>query len=122
MKPAFGGFLLLIMTLVACNASYKNVTVQDLAKATESQSLVIDVRQANEYAQGHVPGAILMPLDKLESRLSELPTEEPIYVICRSGNRSQQASEILMKKGFKDIRNVQGGTLAWLEAGYAVEH
>jgi rhodanese-related sulfurtransferase len=114
--------LLLVLVLAACNASYKNVSVQDLASHTESQSLVIDVRQPEEYAQGHVPGAILMPLDMLESRLDELPKDEALYIICRSGNRSVQASELLLQKGFKDVRNVQGGTLAWLEAGYAVAY
>jgi rhodanese-related sulfurtransferase len=44
-----------------------------------------------------------------------------LYVICRSGNRSKQASEILLKAGFKDVRNVEGGILAWQDAGFAVE-
>lgn len=112
----------LITVLSACGpASYKNVSVKDLANASENNKVILDVREDWEYAEGHVPGAILIPLGELERRASELSKDDTLYVICRSGNRSQQASDILIKEGFKNVKNVQGGTLAWVQAGYQIE-
>jgi rhodanese-related sulfurtransferase len=82
--------------------------------------VIVDVREPWEYAEGHVPGAILIPLGQLAARVDELPGEEPIYVICRSGNRSVTASTLLIEAGKRDVRNVAGGMLAWQAAGYAV--
>ncbi len=101
-------------------ASVQNVSVTDLANA-QGDYVVIDVREQWEYDEGHVPGVTLIPLGELESRISEVPTDKPIYVICRSGNRSTTASNILLNAGLEDIRNVQGGTLAWQQAGLAIE-
>ncbi len=112
--------LALTLLLSACGASYKNVSVQDLANANEPNRIVLDVREPYEYADGHVEGATLLPLSQLPSRLDEVPADQPVYVYCRSGNRSQQASEILVKAGKRDIRNVKGGILAWEAAGYPV--
>jgi rhodanese-related sulfurtransferase len=117
--------LLLIMLLGLVSAcgpnTFKNVSVKDLADASEANKVVLDVREGWEYAEGHVAGAILIPLGELERRSNELSKDDTLYVICRSGNRSQQASDILAKKGFKNVRNVQGGTLAWIQAGYQIE-
>ena len=110
----------LALTLFACGASYKNVSVQDLANASEPNRIVLDVREPYEYADGHVEGATLLPLSQLPSRLDEVPADQPVYVYCHSGNRSQQAWEILVKAGKQDIRNVSGGILAWEAAGYPV--
>ena len=76
--------------------------------------VVVDVREPWEYKQGHVPGAILIPLGQLSKRVSELDTEHPVAVICASGNRSQSAAALLGQKGFKTIYNVVGGTGAWM--------
>lgn len=110
----------LVLLLAACAPSYKNVSVQDLAGASEPDRVVIDVREPYEYADGHVQGATLLPLSQLSARIDEVPADRPVYVYCRSGNRSQQAAEILAKAGKRDIRNVQGGILAWEAAGYPV--
>ncbi|GAB4399918.1 MAG: MBL fold metallo-hydrolase [Anaerolineales bacterium] len=82
---------------------------------------VVDVREPWEYKQGHVPGAILMPLGQLASRLSELDPEHPVAVICASGNRSQSAAALFGQKGFKTVYNVVGGTGAWMRSGLEVE-
>ena len=68
------------------------------------------------------PGVTLIPLGELEARATELPDDVPIYVICRSGNRSLEASNLLLEAGKQDVRNVQGGILAWQQAGFPVEH
>lgn len=105
----------------AQNASFVNVSVQDLADADEPERVILDVREPWEYEQGHVPGVTLIPLAELETRVDELPDDAPIYVICRSGNRSTTASKILISAGKQDVRNVQGGILAWQQAGLPVE-
>jgi rhodanese-related sulfurtransferase len=112
--------LALVLTLTACGATYKTVSVQDLHAASEPNRIVLDVREPYEYAAGHVAGAKLLPLSQLQSRLDEVPADRPVYVYCHSGNRSKQASEILAKAGKKDIRDVRGGILAWEAAGYPI--
>jgi rhodanese-related sulfurtransferase len=77
---------------------------------------LIDVRQPDEYVDGHVPGAVLLPLNDLPDRLAELPAERPVYVICRTGARSAAAVEFLTEMHV-DAINVAGGTKAWVEAG-----
>jgi len=96
--------------------NYQNVSVYDLAGAGENR-LVLDVREPWEYAQGHVPGSVLIPLGQLAARVGELPQDTPLYVICRSGNRSVTASELLIAAGKRDVRNVEGGMIAWQRAG-----
>jgi hydroxyacylglutathione hydrolase len=83
--------------------------------------LVVDVREPWEYRQGHVPGAMLIPLGQLSSRLNELDPERPVAVICASGNRSQSAAALLGQKGFKTVYNVSGGTGAWMHSGLDLE-
>jgi rhodanese-related sulfurtransferase len=83
--------------------------------------VVVDVREPWEYRQGHVPGAVLIPLGQLSSRLGELNPERPVAVICASGNRSQSAAALLGQKGFKTVYNVSGGTGAWQYSGLALE-
>lgn len=83
---------------------------------------VVDVREAWEYQQGHVPGAKLIPLGQLSNRLSELNPEKPVAVICASGARSQSAASLLGQKGFKTIYNVVGGTSAWMYSGLQIEN
>jgi rhodanese-related sulfurtransferase len=83
--------------------------------------LVVDVREPWEYRQGHVPGAVLIPLGQLSSRLNELDPERPVAVICASGSRSQSAAALLGQKGFKTVYNVSGGTSAWMYSGLELE-
>jgi glyoxylase-like metal-dependent hydrolase (beta-lactamase superfamily II)/rhodanese-related sulfurtransferase len=83
--------------------------------------VVVDVREPWEYRQGHVPGALLIPLGQLSTRVNELDPERPVAVICASGNRSQSAAALLGQKGFKTVYNVSGGTGAWQYSGLALE-
>jgi rhodanese-related sulfurtransferase len=81
--------------------------------------LVIDVREPEEYATGHVPGARLMPLMRLAAMADDLPAGRPIYVICASGNRSKAGTGLLRARGL-DAYSVAGGTGGWAAAGRAV--
>ena len=80
---------------------------------------LIDVRELDEYQDGHVPGAKLIPLATVPDRLRDIATDRPIYVICRSGARSRAATEVILANGTA-ATNVAGGTLAWIESGRAV--
>ncbi len=100
------------------------VSIDELAKRLGEGIILIDVRMADEYEEGHVPGAKLIPLDQIEERHNEVPTDGDVYLICRSGGRSAKAlgilnTGILSKDGRRCI-NVAGGTLGWIEAGHAV--
>lgn len=75
--------------------------------------LILDVRESAEYAFGHIEGAKSIPLGELESRLEELDREQEIYVICRTGNRSDLAAQLLAKNGFTKVYNVLPGMDEW---------
>ena len=77
-----------------------------------STKFILDVREPDEIATGKVPGAYTIPLGDLVAREGELPKDERIYIICRSGHRSQQACEYLESRGF-DCVNVAGGMLEY---------
>lgn len=97
------------------------VNVQDTFAFYEAGGYILDVRTPEEWVAGHVPGATLIPLDELSNRLSELPQDEDIYIICRSGNRSASARDILLQNGFDQVTSVGGGFNNWTANGYPVE-
>ena len=83
-------------------------------KLKETNDLVIvDVRESAEYAFDHIPNAISIPLGELESRLNELDKDNAIYVVCRTGNRSDFASQKLAENGFTNVMNVVPGMSQW---------
>lgn len=84
---------------------------------------VIDVRTREEYALGHVPGAVNIPIDELEGRVSELESyrKQDLYLICAVGGRSSRATRLLADKGFERPINVDGGTNGWQSAGYPLQ-
>jgi hydroxyacylglutathione hydrolase len=83
--------------------------------------LLLDVRQADEYAAGHVPGSLHLMAGDLPDRLSELPRDREIVTICASGFRSSIAASLLQRAGFEHVTSVSGGVPAWQTAGYPVE-
>ena len=76
---------------------------------------IIDVREKDEFdgPMGRIPGAKLIPLDKLAERAKKLSKEKPIVTVCRAGGRSAQATVILKREGFTDLANMTGGMLLW---------
>ncbi len=92
----------------------------DTFAATRGEALTLDVREQGEYAAGHVPGAVLVPMSRLANRLGELDKSRPIHVICASGNRSLAMVDLLVASGF-DAVSIAGGTQAWLSSGHPVE-
>lgn len=83
---------------------------------------LIDVRNPQEYASAHVPGAALIPLNALMARANEIPKEGDVYIICQMGGRSAQAIMFLSQQmGLTNLINVDGGTAAWANSGYPVD-
>lgn len=87
---------------------------EELEKKLASEKLtILDVREAAEFAFNHIPGAVSIPLGELENRLAELNTEDEIYVICRTGSRSDFAAQKLAQNGFTKVWNVVPGICQW---------
>ncbi|MBW7650911.1 sulfurtransferase TusA family protein [Anoxybacillus sp. ST4] len=91
------------------------VALDELQRKVENneQPFILDVREEAEYAFGHIPGAYHIPLGQLETRMNELNKNETIYVICRTGNRSDLAAQQLAEKGFAHVFNVIPGMTEW---------
>jgi rhodanese-related sulfurtransferase len=110
-------FLLIVIVvfLTSCgNAGYRNVSTEESKELIDNNEVVvIDVRTPDEFQGGHIPNATLIPVQELENRLNELDKEKTYLLVCRSGNRSMQASEILSNNGFKNIYNMTGGMNKW---------
>ena len=86
----------------------------------QNKPYLLDVRQPEEFREGHISGAHLIPLSELERRLKEVPREREIVCVCRSGNRSNVATRQLVQAGYKAV-NMRGGMRAWSRSGYAVK-
>jgi len=97
----------------------------DAAKTNEIRSrddvVILDVREDWEYAEGHVPGAEWIPLGELPTRLNDIPKDKTVIAVCRSGNRSSQATAFLRGQGFDNVHNMTGGMISWEQASFAVE-
>lgn len=105
-----------IFLLVGCasEGSYQDVSVDEAKELISSGEVkVLDVRTDEEFLTGHIPGAQLIPLQVIEGKLSELDKNAKYLVVCRSGNRSAQASALLAENGFKNIYNMTGGMNEW---------
>ena len=83
-------------------------------------ALLLDVREADEFAQVRVEGSLFIPMSQLGLRLSEVPKDRPILVICASGSRSQNVTSHLLASGWADVGNVAGGIIAWERLGLPV--
>ena len=116
-------FLLLRPTEPCCADATVNIVpdaYQDQFISGSEPHLLIDVRTVQEFDSGHIAGAVNIPVESLESRLSEVPRDQTIVVYCRSGNRSAQAARILTQAGYTGIYDL-GGLNTWTAQGYPVE-
>lgn len=95
---------------------FSNVTVHDAQLILEGGALLLDVRQDDEFALGHAPGALHIALNELPDHLARLDKGRRIVCVCRSGGRSSRASEFLLEHGY-DVVNLEGGMMAWAGAG-----
>ena len=98
----------------------REIYVTDLEENMRSGATVVDVREAREFAEGHVPGARNVPMSQLPEGLDGVDREQPVLLICWSGNRSGAMCDVVAAAGY-EARNVRGGTAAWIRAGRPVE-
>lgn len=98
----------------------EEISVDELADRLATGAFLLDVRNPDEYAEARVSEAVLIPLPELAGRTDELADVDVVNVICRSGARSAQAVELLVRSGIAAV-NVAGGTLAWIESGRSVD-
>jgi rhodanese-related sulfurtransferase len=97
------------------------VSVADAYQMYQDGVFLLDVREKSEWDEYHIPRSTLIPLEELQSRTAELPRNQEIVVVCRTGNRSQEGRDILINAGFKHVTSMEGGLVEWREAGYPVE-
>ena len=98
------------------NDTFEEKTFESTISQDEIETrdgLILDVREEAEYAFGHIEGAKSIPMGELESRLGELDQTQEIYVICRTGKRSDMAAQLLEKNGFTNVYNVLPGMTEW---------
>jgi rhodanese-related sulfurtransferase len=117
-------FLILQMGRGGSNAPVslpRQITVSEAFTKYQNGAFVLDVRTQEEWDDFHAPNTMLIPLDQLPVRLNELPRGEEIVIVCRTGNRSQQARDILLNAGFEQVSSMMGGLTEWRASGYPTE-
>lgn len=95
------------------------IDLDELEQRITGNPVIIDVREEDEFLEARLDGVIHMPLSTVPERLSEIPTDEAVLVICALGGRSARAVEFMRANGI-DATNVAGGTLGWIESGRPV--
>ena len=108
--------------MIQLGSGYEDITVEQAKELIETNPslMILDVRTEGEYNEEHIEGAINIPLDELQQRLSEINPNDQILVYCRTGNRSTQAAEILVENGVSGFYHMRGGIVAWKQKGYSV--
>jgi rhodanese-related sulfurtransferase len=96
------------------------ISVDDAYEMYNEGAFLLDVRTQEEWDEYHAPGTTLIPLDELPDRLAEVPTDQTIVVVCRSGNRSQQGRDILLDAGYEQVTSMADGLKTWRTLGYPV--
>jgi len=90
-------------------------------KGDEKTAYVLDVRSPEEYASGHVPGAVNIPYDQVASRIAEVPKDKDVVLYCKSGRRAGIAAEVLASQGYERLQHLEGDIVAWVGKGRPVE-
>lgn len=98
----------------------REIDIDQAVIGLEQGATFVDVREPAEYADGHLPGAVNIPMGQLPDRTDELDKNATVHVVCASGNRSGAMTDFLTGSGF-DAVNVAGGTSAWIRAGRPTE-
>lgn len=101
---------------------FRRISVDEAKELIEKGEVaVIDVREPHEYQAGHLPGAVLIPLNTVMKRAAEIPRDRQVLFVCGVGQRSALACEMAASLGFTNIANIEGGTEGWKKRGYPIE-
>ena len=106
-----------VQALAAAVPLPETILVAEAAAKRDAGAFILDVRTPDEWSTVHIPGATLIPLDQLGSRLNEVPKDKEVVVVCHSGNRSKQGRDILKNAGFSQVTSMAGGMNQWQAAG-----
>lgn len=99
----------------------QEISVQEAYEKYQQGVFLLDVREQEEWDAFHIPDTTLIPLGELPDRLSELPRDQEIVVVCNSGNRSQAGRDILLEAGFTSVTSMEGGVTGWSDLGLPIE-
>ena len=102
------------------NPNQETISSSELKSLLASGCCLVDVREPVEHAEEHIVGAKLIPLGQLEQRCAEIDRNVPVVVMCRSGRRGVEALKKLQAQGIANVRNLEGGILAWKGEGHPV--
>ena len=97
------------------------VSVAEAATKRDAGAFILDVRTTEEWNEFHVPGSTLIPIDELPKRVAEVPKDQEVVVVCRSGNRSATGRDVLLKAGYPQVTSLAGGLTTWRSAGKPVD-
>lgn len=100
------------------NGEFKQVQVSDIRKLVENGAFILDAREPKEYEEGHIIGAVNIPLSQFRQRLDEIPTDRPVYAHCLVGQRSYNLVRALNNRGYKNVINIAGSYLDLCEYEY----
>ena len=110
--------------VLQAKSSICEVTLDEAEQAIREADVLIDVREADEFASGHLPGAILVPRGVLEFRLSSMPALEPrdlkVVLYCKTSGRAALAARAMQEMGYLNVQSIAGGFDAWAGAGKPV--
>lgn len=107
-----------LVALNILNGEFKKVPVSKVRELVETGAFIIDAREENEYALSHIKGAHNIPLSQFRNRLDEIPTDQPVYIHCRSSQRSYNMVRALMQRGYDNVYNIDGSMLGVSEHEY----
>ena len=112
--------LALAATVLA--AGYRDIRAAEARNllATKKNAYLLDVRTPDEFRQGRLQGAVLIPINEVERRIGEIPRNRPIVVYCAVGSRSGLVAAFLAQKGYREVYNVTDGIVGWYRNGFPV--
>lgn len=108
----------------AATTEYENIDTNTYKAdyfTPKADHVLVDVRTAEEYAGGRIPGAINIPLHLLAQRVNEIPKGKPVVVVCATGNRSRSGASTIRRAGYEDVYNLTGGTMRWMMSGAPID-
>ncbi len=104
---------------------YTDISSEDYQEQFQSgekgEYQFIDVRELDEYEEGHIAGTTHIPLSQFQARVGEISEDSPVVLVCAAGGRSAQAAQFMASLGYENLYNLTDGTKGWIIKGYAVE-
>src|SRR5688572_29894412 len=104
---------------------YEQLTIENFQEAFvnngDAEFVLIDVREEDEFAAGHLPGAVNLPLSEFQFRTDEVDEDKPVVLVCRTDNRSEMAAQILTANGYDNVYHLLEGTMGWMRRGLPIE-